>query len=434
MRQRLEDMTGCIPLYLHCFVGCTASTFAATWQTKFAQDKRVQRVFHHLLDFYNTLRAEHGEADWFLEQHLNSLRAFLLGGLPLTDLYDHRYLYEDDGGGGHVACGLARECVSAVIRVMGWDLQFVSGNFLTRIKTSSNPSVRGFLVEQACLTFIGRKGMLLPDGAFVQPQRIVYFDAGRERDALEPSSRTACALYIPRPFNYKAVDAVLRRVTVDKNEQGQEVTSVLLVPIQVTLSHSHKPSPEAFYPAHEVWLADIDAGASCQHVFVWLRRNAQEPVLHGERVRKTRGNRLVMPAYTEATVTFHSLSPALHLSTSPPRPSASSAGDSVAAPAPVPFPLLGQLLSAGAVHARNAIDRVAHATTCAHARRLVCTILNCFAGQTQWTSMRWCPHHPRALPVCLQSRDAGVCLAAQERRTTHHWSGIRLLIRCHAAV
>ena len=78
LRQRVEDITGCIPLYLRCFVGCTASTFAATWQERFAKDKRVQRVFNHLLDFYREWRKSRGESGW--RWQIDALRSFLLNG------------------------------------------------------------------------------------------------------------------------------------------------------------------------------------------------------------------------------------------------------------------------------------------------------------------------------------------------------------------
>jgi hypothetical protein len=338
MRRRLEDMTGCIPLYLRCFVDCTPSTFAATWQTKFAKDKRVQRVYDHLLVFYREWRKEHSESDW--RWQIDALRSFLLGGNPHTDEYDHRYLFQDDDGWGHIACGLARACLVSVLRVLDSDQHFVDGAFLSNLKTTRNPSMRGFLIEQACLTYIRHSGLLLPGTVgLIKPDRVVYFDAGAEAQARDSSSRSPCVLYIPRPFNYRAVDAVLRRLTFGHNAAGQEViTSVLLVPVQVTVSMSHKPSPEAFYPRHQVWLEDIDASVAQQHVFVWLRRDAQATIAHAEHIRGTRAQEIYTPAYDEVTVTFNTLSGDLHINTSPPRPLTSSKL-SAADTASVPFSL-----------------------------------------------------------------------------------------------
>lgn len=343
MRRRIEDVTGCIPLYLRCFIGCSTSTFAATWQDHFAQDKRVQRVFHHLYTFYEDFRNSHHESSW--RRQINALRSFLLRGRPLTEEYDHRYLFEDDAGWGHIACGLARDCLVSVLRALDGDQHFVDGPFLGNIRTTRNPSMRGFLIEQACLTYVRHHGLLLPrPHGLIKPERVVYFDTGGEREALGPSSGSACVLYIPRPYNYKAIDALLRRVTFGQNEQGQQViTSVLLVPIQVTVSATHKPSPEAFYPVHDMWLEDIDSTVPRQHVFVWLRRDAQDSVTHAEHVRSTRGQQIVTPAYDEVTVTFNSLSGDLHVSTSPPRPVATPSASAAAITiAPVPFSLPGQ--------------------------------------------------------------------------------------------
>ena len=341
MRQRLEDMTGCIPLYLNCFVDCPPSAFAATWKDKFAKEKRVQRVYHHLLSFHRSLLEKHKDSATFRVDYVQVLRSFLLGGKPLDDEYDHRYLYEDKAGDGHVACGLARDCVAAAIRVLEWDHEFVGGNFLTHIKTTRNPSVRGFLIEQACLTYIRRNGFLLPDGIRIQPQRVVYFDTDGERDALLSIPDAPCVLYLPRPFNYKAIDAIIRCLTFTQGQSGQQVIShVRLLPIQITDSGSHKHSPSSFYPRHQVWLEDLEPGVQRQHTFVWVKRVQEEMEMHDEQVRGMRDQDLVTPPYEEVTITFGSLSPALHINTSPSRGTIRSAMPSSSI-APIAFSLPG---------------------------------------------------------------------------------------------
>ena len=342
MRQRLEDVTGCIPLYLNCFVDCPPSAFAATWKETFAKDKRVQRVYYHFLAFYEALREKHKDSSWFKERHVDVIRSFLWGGKPLNDEYDHRYLYEDHTGDGHVACGLARDCLAAVLRMMEWDNEFVGGNFLTHIKITRNPSVRGFLIEQACLTYIRRNGFLLPDGVRIQPQRVVYFDTDGERDALLSIPDAPCVLYIPRPFNYKAIDAIVRCLTFTQGQYGQQVIShVRLLPIQITDSGSHKHSPSSFYPRHHVWLEDLEPGVERQHTFVWVKRMQEEMETHDEQVKGMRDQNVVTPSYEEVTITFGSLSPALHINTSPSRATARPAMPA-SSTAPIAFSLPGQ--------------------------------------------------------------------------------------------
>ena len=252
---------------------------------KFAAEKRVQCVYDHLLQFHGDFKKHRGELDW--RSHIHILRTFLLGGNPHFDDYDHRYMYQDDRGLGRIACGLERDCLVSVVRQLDGDVHFVDGSFLSNMKTTQNPSMRGFLIEQACLTYIRNSGLLLPSpvGLLKRPSssvscwsaethQVVYFDAGSEDIVRSASIRTPCVLYIPRPFNYRAIDAIIRRVTFGQNAAGEEiVTGVLLVPIQVTVSASHKFSPAAFYPRHHVWLSDVDASVPRQHVFVWLRRN-----------------------------------------------------------------------------------------------------------------------------------------------------------------
>lgn len=338
MRRRVEDMTGCIPLYLRCFTGCNESTFDDTWTNRFAKEKRVQRVYDHLWNFYKQLKKDQSLDQWIME--IDVLRSFLLGTNPHTDRYDHRYLFQDESGFGHVACGLARDCLVSAVRALDSDRHLVvDGRFLSNIKTTSNPSMRGFLIEQACLTYIRHSGLPLPSPLGVaKPDKVIYFDAGGERGAVASSSGEKCVLYIPRPFNYKSVDAILRHSTFAKNDHGQNVmSSVLLVPIQVTVSASHKPSPESFYPNHRIWLADIDAGVALKHAFVWLRRDHQDSISHQQQVRVTREQRIITPPYDEITVTFNSLSGDLHVNTSPPRLSPSSTSDSLAHLTPIPF-------------------------------------------------------------------------------------------------
>lgn len=106
MRRRLEDITGCIPLYLKCFINCTPLNFEEIWRKEFAGEARVRCVFDQLLQFHEDIKKQH-ESGW--RSHIDTLRSFLLGGHPHSKSYDHRYLYVDQRSGvGYIACGLAR--------------------------------------------------------------------------------------------------------------------------------------------------------------------------------------------------------------------------------------------------------------------------------------------------------------------------------------
>jgi hypothetical protein len=83
-----------------------------------------------------------------------------------------------------------------------------------------------------------------------------------------------------------------------------------------------------------------------QHVFAWLRRDAQGSISHAEHIRGTRAQEIITPAYEEVTVTFNTLSGDLHVNTSPPtspsRLLASSSGLSASDTVSVPFKVDGQ--------------------------------------------------------------------------------------------
>jgi hypothetical protein len=171
---------------------------------------------------------------------------------------------------------------------------------------------------------------------------VVYFDTDGERDALLSIPDAPCVLYIPRPFNYKAIDAIVRCLTFTQGQYGQQVIShVRLIPIQITDSGSHKHSPSSFYPRHQVWLEDLEPGVERQHTFVWVKRMQEEMETHDEQVKGMRDHNIVTPSYEEVTITFGSLSPALHINTSPSRATARPALPA-SSTAPIAFSLPGQ--------------------------------------------------------------------------------------------
>lgn len=126
-----------------------------------------------------------------------------------------------------------------------------------------------------------------------------------QKDLLSVHHLTSCVLFIPRPYNYKAIDAIIRHLTYVDGK----VTKVLLVPIRVTINASHKSSPSDFYPQHHVWLKDINTNVQREHFFVWLRRESRDPISHPAKVLSTRAHlsTSIIPPFEEVTITFHSL-------------------------------------------------------------------------------------------------------------------------------
>lgn len=240
-RRRLEDATGRIPLYLQLFERCSASEFQTVWCTKFASAPQVQQVYRDLHEFHLALK-QRGDAIW--SSYLGYVREFIQGGGGfIFSSFDNRYMYIRDGQ-GHFACGLARDCLIAVLRMVDANsARTVSMKpFLDAIKFA-NPSVRGFFVEQACLVSILTHG--LPDVGSRQnwhPSKAVYFNARGETAACDDT--TEIVLYIPHPLNYPSVDAVLRILTLDASKG---VSSAKIIAIQVTLDQKHKSVADFFH-------------------------------------------------------------------------------------------------------------------------------------------------------------------------------------------
>lgn len=308
-RLQLEDATGCVPLYLQLFARCPADEFETVWRTKFTPAPQVQQVYQDLHEFHRSLKAK-GDGPWRV--YLELVRDFIKGrgGCLAVSSFriDSRYMYTRDGR-GHFACGLARDCLVAVLRMVDADSHrtVTMEPFLAALKTA-NPSVRGFFIEQACVASILAYG-LPHQGQQRVPTKIVDFDAGFEKAACDDA--TAIVLYLPHPFHSPSasVDAILRLLSFDGQ---QRVTSAEVVTIQVTLDQKHKHVAETFYASDQAntWVADLrldksGAPVPVEHTFAWIRQKTQSAVTREARIlMKGRA----VPKYTEVTIPFSQLS------------------------------------------------------------------------------------------------------------------------------
>ena len=78
-------------------------------------------------------------------------------------LIDHRYFYEEFDTAhemyvAHYSCGVARHAVAVELRANNVD--FADDEFLTSLpEYINNPSVTGFLIEQAIISWIAKNGL-----------------------------------------------------------------------------------------------------------------------------------------------------------------------------------------------------------------------------------------------------------------------------------
>ena len=200
--------------------------------------------------------------------------------------FDHRYFYVERGGERRIRSisGLVRRVAAEILDELGATVRLLtSPGFADSVRTEANPTVKGFLAERACLEGILFRGLevqlhrtmgLAMAQLLVRPSRVVTFTTGREHEMLDEEH--FCVLYVPRAFNYKHIDAVLRirpalfksALPKKKDQDKEEATvarafavssaDVLLVAVQVGIGANaiadHPHSVAGFGADHVKWL------------------------------------------------------------------------------------------------------------------------------------------------------------------------------------
>jgi hypothetical protein len=99
-----------------------------------------------------------------------------------------------------------------------------------------NPSVIGFLVEQACLSAISRTGFHYGGIDWKSFPATIFQD-----DLIQAIPSVDCEIFfIPENSFFKDISALYLKVNVEEQ-------TALVVPIQITAAKTHKDSEAAFY-------------------------------------------------------------------------------------------------------------------------------------------------------------------------------------------
>ncbi len=211
------------------------------------------------------------------------------------------------------------------------------------IAGSRNPSVRGFLVEQACIHAMLTSRQEYFPGLRFRPSALRFFDRGSEASAFVQDA--FCVLYAPRPFNYKAVDAVVRILPpfaksedFDGGASDDQLTALnkfaaIIVPVQITLRsiEKHESSVAAFFGARAVWLTNVTRsdGQACSDndaawIFHWivpLKESKKVPAREEQKAqqRATRsGVKVQMPTFSTFVVSIEAITGKPELLRTPP--------------------------------------------------------------------------------------------------------------------
>jgi hypothetical protein len=195
----------------------------------------------------------------------------------LASYYDLRYFYFDDEDVGHYTCGFVFQVMISLLRQRP-DVVLYGQEWYSAVKKCKNPVVQGFLSEQICLSAIGRHGLKALDPS-LGPMYTTIFEGVPVWDAFLQTGENS-RLFLPKPFNFKAIDGVILQVDHKKK-------SALLYPIQITLSLKERDSVNVFYK--DMWGDWIEPmmqkGYSVNSLFIFidLKQPSDEPKPWGTR-------------------------------------------------------------------------------------------------------------------------------------------------------
>ncbi|KIM41747.1 hypothetical protein M413DRAFT_27332 [Hebeloma cylindrosporum] len=277
-KQRIEDLTGCLPVLLETFVAHPGDPLAAL-EPGIWDEPPLSTVIYETMDFaQETLRSNLNNEWWvclfspghvsmptpfaphsFNDTFVPAMNACLTppgGYISNPNIIDHRYFYVDDKHRGHYTCGLAREAIIQFFRLCGEDNSLWL-NSQTMKSCRNNPSALGFTVEHLVISKIAERG-LHSDDFNTPPAEIVAFASG----STSLSKDRAWGYYVPLKFNRKVVDVVFASI-------DQEQRTARVVGIQITVSKQLKDAEAAFFAELDRWLCEL-GGFKVETSFVWI--------------------------------------------------------------------------------------------------------------------------------------------------------------------
>ena len=147
--------------------------------------------------------------------------------------------------------------------------------------SATNPSVRGFAFEQYAIATLARHPSKIAEK--LDRVDIEHFDGDVPPKDLNDKG---AVLYIPKRWNYKHIDCLLRSVVLEDvkqtkkgfKKQKTEVQKLFLFPIQITLAelNTHSRSLELFHQDAKSWRCEGDPQPTV--CFVWVTNRSQDAV------------------------------------------------------------------------------------------------------------------------------------------------------------
>ena len=194
----------------------------------------------------------------------------------ISDLVDHRYFYDkrDPELGdyvGYYTCGLSRDTVAKML--LASHVHFADKDFLRSLPNYiNNPSVCGFMIEQAVLSSIALNGLnITPETN--HPMEVNLFDR-RIPDLRHQTENPV--LHVPHIFNFPAIDGIIARKESGSN--GGKVR-LFIFALQITVAKEHADSHEKFFEKWKDWIAALDDFDVVPN-FVWISEHGGKTERH----------------------------------------------------------------------------------------------------------------------------------------------------------
>lgn len=130
---------------------------------------------------------------------------------------DARFFYVHENGRGRVTSDFVRQVASRHIRTIKGTDSLLSPNFENAMTPfDTNRSILGYQVEWMILSHIHEHGLSEVGSKFKKIDEIYFFHGKCPKLSLKDET----ALYIPRTFNYRAVDGIF--VHRGRTDTGRE--------------------------------------------------------------------------------------------------------------------------------------------------------------------------------------------------------------------
>jgi hypothetical protein len=214
----------------------------------------------------------------------------------IPHLVDHRYFYDKydivNRRVGYYTCGVSRDAVSPML--LANKVLFGDADFLKSLSDFiNNPSVTGYMIEQAVLASIAFNGLAVASRIHDSMEVNIFQELIPN---LAPKTNRP-VLHIPKIFNYKGVDGIIvkKEPPIDEEEkqgegkkQGEEKKGeeekrgkqrLFVYPLQMTMAKKHKDSHKTFFDEWKSWIATLEEFDVIPE-FIWISKNGGIPKKH----------------------------------------------------------------------------------------------------------------------------------------------------------